>query len=84
MLEELKLIIEDSHETSQEKKEEKNWLFSLKQTGPKYKDDFACGLKFFFRCNFLGEEVGDPYRPQTGNSCAGKLLQAVGQLSVQP
>ncbi len=49
-----------------------------------YKDDFACGLKIFFCLNFLGEEVGDPYRPQTGNSCTGQLLQAVGQLSVQP
>ncbi len=84
MLQELKLIIDDNPETIQEKKKKQNWLFSLLQTGPKHKDDFVCGLKIFFRRNFPGEEVGDPYRPQTGNSCTGKLLQAVGKLSVQP
>ncbi len=84
MLQELKRIIDDSPETIQEKKKRQNWLFSLLQSGPKHKDDSAYGLQIFFRLNFLGEEVGNPYSPQTGNSCTGQLLQAVGQLSVQP
>jgi hypothetical protein len=84
MLEELKYIIDDSPERFKKKRRDTigfSPFYKLAQN--MYKDVFACGVKIFFWNNFLGEEVGDSYCPQTGNSCTGKLLQAVGQLSVQ-